>query len=156
MTGQEFVGEDWQSKLKRLVPKASGFQDWGRGTGDSWVYETPKVCLGKMVEDFKHHRDILSWGKFLAFWGLVWQRRGGSQSPLCEARYGGSKEFAVERRAKEEKKMGRTTDYQRLWNFRVFPPKWFFLTVKLDHWVGIGGWWARLLFCDYLLWLRLE
>lgn len=41
----------------------------------------------------------------------MWQRRGGSQSLLCETRYGGSKEFAVERRVKEEKKMDRMTDY---------------------------------------------
>lgn len=52
--------------------------------------------------------------EILAFWSLVWQRRGGSQSPLYEARYGGSKEFAVESRMMEEKKMDRTTDYQRL------------------------------------------
>lgn len=49
----------------------------------------------------------------------MWQKRGGSQSPLCEARYGGSKDFTVERRVKEEKKMDRTTDYQQVWNFRV-------------------------------------
>lgn len=61
--------------------------------------------------------------EILAFWGLVWQRRGGSQSPLCEARYGGSKEFAVESRVTEGKEMDRTTDYQRLRNFRAFPSK---------------------------------
>lgn len=42
----------------------------------------------------------------------MWQKRGGSLSPVCEARYGGSKEFAVESRAKEEKKVDRMIDYR--------------------------------------------